>query len=493
MVAIFMEYPRHILHWINGREEKSRKGGFFTKYNPATGKKLSIVARGTEADIAAAVHSASAAASAWSALSPVARADSLRAATLLMREHAEEIARVVSLETGKSLKDARAETDAAIEMGFFVAGEGRRFYGKTTTSTVLHRRAMTLRTPVGLCGLIVAANTPVANVAWKAFPALLCGNAAVMKPSEHTPYTALWFAKILEEAGVPQGVFQVVQGLGNEAGAALVAHKDIRLVSFTGSVPVGRSIQKIAGERLARICLELGGKNAFIVCDDADLDAAAQDAALSAFSNAGQRCAAGSRIIVFASVYERFKKKLLALVSKLSVGSDDADDFGPVISEAALERILSSVSRAERDGDAKILCGGKRLGGRKHAGGYFMAPTLLERVRSDAPISQDELFGPVSCLYVVKDFGEAVALANRSEYGLTAAIHTAGIHRIEAAQKQLVCGVLSVNGPTFGSEPHLPFGGVKNSGTGWREAGTEALDVYSEWKTVYVRYDPTLV
>ena len=373
-----MRYPGHIGHWIDGRAS-ARARRFFVKYNPATGAPLGCVSRGAATDIASAVRGASAAAQAWRALSPLSRGDIIRAAALLMRERAEELARVVSLETGKSLKDARAETGVAIEMGFFVAGEGRRLYGKTTTSAVLHRRAMTLRAPVGLCGLIVAANTPIANVAWKAFPALLCGNTAVLKPSENAPYTALLFAQALRDAGVPAGVFQVVQGLGSEAGAALVAHPAVRLVSFTGSAPVGREIQHVAGARLAKVCLELGGKNALIVCDDADLDAAARDAALSAFSNAGQRCAAGSRIIVFSSVYERFKKKLLRLASQLSVGSGEKDDFGPVINEAALERILSAVLRAAREDGAKMLCGGKRLRGKKRARGYFMAPTLLER------------------------------------------------------------------------------------------------------------------
>lgn len=487
-----MKYPAHIGHWINDRERRTARR-FFVKYNPALGAPLGSVSRGAEAEVSAAADGALAAAPYWSALSPVARGDMLREAALLMRERAQEIAKTVALETGKSITDARAETAGAIEMGFFVAGEGRRFYGKTTTSGVPERRAMTLRAPVGLCGLIVAANTPIANIAWKAFPALLCGNTAILKPSEHAPYTALLFANALRDAGVPPGVFQVVQGLGHEAGAALVKHPAVRLLSFTGSVPVGREIQRIAGYRLANICLELGGKNAFIVCDDADLDAAAHDALLSAFSNAGQRCAAGSRIIVFASVYERFKKKLLDLTAKLSVGSGDRDDFGPVISETALKRILFAVEGAVKEGTARLLCGGKRLRGRKYAAGYFMAPTLFEEVPPAAPLSQEELFGPVACLYRVKGFNEAVALANGTQFGLTAAIHTKSLHRIEAAQHRLACGVLSVNGPTYGSEPHLPFGGVQNSGTGWREAGTEALDVYSEWKTVYVKYNPKLL
>ncbi len=491
--TVCMTYPKQILHWIDGKEETSRNGGWFSKYNPATGEESAVVSRGTKEDIDLAVLGAKQSALGWKDLSPVIRGEVLRNVALLMQARKEDIARIVSLETGKSFKDAFAETGVAIEMGFFVAGEGRRFYGKTVASAMEHRRAMTIRVPVGVCGLIVASNTPIANVAWKAFPALLCGNTAIMKPSEHTPYIALLFAKLLAEAGVPPGVFQIVQGLGEEAGNAVVSHEDVLLISFTGSVPVGRSIQVITGKRLAKTCLELGGKNPFIVCDDADLDVAARDAALSAFSNAGQRCASGSRIIVFSSVYEEFKKKLLAITLKLSVGTKDSDDVGPVITEAALNRILSSVERSVNGGEARILCGGKRLLGKKRDGGYFLAPTLLERVHPDSEISQEELFGPVSCLYKVKNFSEAIALANDTKFGLTAAIHTNSIHRIEAAQELLECGVVSINGPTYGSEPHLPFGGVKNSGTGWREAGTEALDVYSEWKTIYTRYNPKLL
>jgi len=283
-----------------------------------------------------------------------------------------------------------------------------------------------------------------------------------------------------------------VHGYGEEAGAPLVDHPDVNLVSFTGSVEVGRQIAQRAGARLAKVCLELGGKNPLVVCDDADLDRAAQAAALSAFSNAGQRCAAGSRIIAFASVYDRFRQLLVEKTEKMRVGVRDEDDFGPVINEEALRRILLEISRARERG-AKVLAGGRRLTGPEHDGGYYLAPTILEDLSPDDPASCAELFGPVTALYRARNFEEALALANRSPFGLTASIHTASIHRAMTFLARVQSGVAIVNGPTYGSEPHMPFGGLKQSGNGTREAGREALDVYSEWKTVYVNYLPGAV
>jgi len=264
------------------------------------------------------------------------RGDILRRIAIALDERKEVIAELVAAETGKSKKDALGETLAAIEMGFFVAGEGRRFYGRTTTSAVPNRSAMTIRQPVGVAGLIIAANTPIANVAWKVFPALLCGNAVILKPAEDTPLSAWAFARLAASCGLPPGVLNVVHGFGEEAGQPLVESHDVGVVSFTGSSEVGRLIARVVGERLGKVCLELGGKNPFIVCDDADLDRAAHWALQSAFSNAGQRCAAGSRIIVFDAVYEQFREKLLSKVRALKVGCADEDDFGPVINEALL-------------------------------------------------------------------------------------------------------------------------------------------------------------
>ena len=282
----------------------SLDGRTFTKKDPATGRALCEVARSSAADVELAVAKAKAAQPAWAAMTVVKRGDILRQIALLMREHRDAIASLVAKETGKSKKDALGETDAAIEMGFFVAGEGRRFYGQTTTSAVPNKSAMVIRQPLGVAGLIIAANTPIANVAWKAFPALLCGNAAILKAAEDTPLSAWAFGMLAREAGVPDGVYTTLHGFGEEAGAPLVEHPDVAVVSFTGSCEVGRWIAETAGRRLAKVCLELGGKNPLIVCDDADLANAVTWTLGSAFSNAGQRCAAGSRIIVFDAVYD---------------------------------------------------------------------------------------------------------------------------------------------------------------------------------------------
>jgi aldehyde dehydrogenase (NAD+) len=377
-------------------------------------------------------------------------------------------------------------------MGFFVAGEGRRYYGQTTTSAVPNKAAMVIRQPLGVAGLIIAANTPIANVAWKAFPALLCGNAAIMKASEDTPLSAWAFGVLAREAGMPDGVYQTVHGFGEEAGAPLVEHPDVAVVSFTGSCEVGRWIAETAGRRLAKVCLELGGKNPLIVCDDADLRNAVTWTLGSAFSNAGQRCAAGSRILVFDAVYDTFKSMLVEAAGKLKVGTGDGDDYGPVINEQQMRSMLASVDRA-KDAGAAVLTGGARLTGGAYGDGFFVAPTILEHVGANDEISRSELFGPITILYRVSGFEEAVAIANDSPFGLTASIHTQNINRAMTFIGRIQAGVAVVNGGTYGSEPHLPFGGLRQSGNGWREAGTQALDVYSDLKTVYINHNPEKV
>ena len=484
--------PSTVLNQIGADFLPSTDGRMFTKKDPATGRALCDVARSGAADVELAVAKAKAAQPAWAATTVVRRGDVLRSIALLMREHRDAIASLVAKETGKSKKDALGETDAAIEMGFFVAGEGRRFYGQTTTSAVPNKSAMVMRQPLGVAGLIIAANTPIANVAWKAFPALLCGNAAILKAAEDTPLSAWAFGVLARQAGVPDGVYTTLHGFGEEAGAPLVEHPDVAVVSFTGSCEVGRWIAETAGRRLAKVCLELGGKNPLIVCDDADLANAVTWTLGSAFSNAGQRCAAGSRIIVFDAVYERFKAMLVEATRKLSVGTGDTDDYGPVINEEQMRNMLAAVARAKQSG-AAVLTGGERLIGASYGEGYFVAPTLIEHVGPNDEITRSELFGPITCLYRVKDFEEAVTLANDSPFGLTAAIHTQNINRAMTFIGRIQAGVAVVNGGTYGSEPHMPFGGLRQSGNGWREAGTQALDVYSDLKTVYINHNPERV
>ena len=484
--------PAVVPNLVAGADAPAADGRTFAKIDPATGREICRVARSAAADIELAVETARRAQPAWAAMTVVKRGDILRQIALLMRERRDAIASLVARETGKSQKDALGETDAAIEMGFFVAGEGRRFYGQTTTSGVPNKAAMVVRQPLGVAGLIIAANTPIANVAWKAFPALLCGNAAILKAAEDTPLSAWAFGLLAREAGVPDGVYATIHGLGPEAGAPLVEHPDVAVVSFTGSCEVGRWIAETAGRRLAKTCLELGGKNPLIVCDDADLKNAVTWAIGSAFSNAGQRCAAGSRLIVFDGVYDRFRSQLVEAAGRLKVGTSDTDDYGPVINQEQMTSMLAAVDRAKAAG-ATVLSGGNRLTGPAYGDGYFVAPTILEHVGPNDEISRSELFGPITCLYRVSSFDEALALANDSPFGLTASIHTQNINRAMTFLGRIQAGVAVVNGGTYGSEPHLPFGGLRQSGNGWREAGTQAIDVYSDLKTIYINHNPDAV
>ncbi len=483
-------FPSEIPNSINGADCPAVTGELFEKLNPHDGKLVCKVVRSRGDDVNKAVAAARAAHPGWADTTPVRRGEILHNLCDVLRAHREEIARIVALETGKSFKSALGETDGAIQLGRFYAGEGQRLYGRTTTSGTPNKTAMTVREPLGVAGLIIAANTPIANVAWKVFPALICGNAAVLKAAEDTPITAWFFEKCAREAGLPPGVLNVIHGFGIEAGAALVGHAGVAVISFTGSTKAGREIAVSAGRRLAKVSLELGGKNPLVVCDDADLDNAVTWTLLSAFSNAGQRCAAGSRIIVFDAVYEKFRDQLVERASKQKVGPGDGDDFGPVINGRQLNNMIAAIERAKQSG-ATILTGGHRLSGPEHSGGFYLAPTLIEGADPDAEISTCELFGPVACLYKVKNFEEALALANRSDYGLTACIHTRNVHRAGQFTRRVQAGVAVVNAGTFGSEAHLPFGGVKQSGNGSREPGTEALDIYSNLKDIYVTTDPS--
>jgi aldehyde dehydrogenase (NAD+) len=488
-----MIYPERIGHWINDAEAASTPtGATFDKLCPMDDRVVSKVARGTADDVGRAVDAAVQAADAWSRLPAPRRGEILGRAAERLRAEEREFAGIVQVETGKPWKNAAAEVGSSADLGAFMASEGSRFYGKTMTSPVPNRSVRTVRAPIGVCAAIMPFNSPLAGVAWKVFPALLCGNAVVAKSHELTPYTAVAFGRLLHEAGLPRGVYSAVQGLGSEVGTALVRDDRIGLVSFTGSVVTGKLVQKTVSERpvLAKVCLELGGKNPLVVCDDADVAAAAEHAVASAFIDAGQRCAAGSRLIVFDRVYDAFREAMLKRAAAVRVGSGPQDECGPLISRQSLDRLLSSVEAAVKRG-ARLVAGGHRI--EKLAPGYYMAPTVLENVARDDELSQQELFGPVTCLYRVKSFEEAVDLANSTAFGLTGAIHTFNINRIEEFIARYRAGLVSINGPTYGAGPHMPFGGVKNSGNGFREPGTEALDVYCEWKTVVVNHDPARV
>lgn len=472
-----------ISNWIHGKEILPTGNLWFDKFNPHTGELLSQVADSTAADTQQAVSAAVEAFAAWSEFTPVKRGQILTDIATAMKQQAEVLADCIAVETGKPPQDARGEVGAAIMQAEYFAGEGMRLYGRSLTSGTPGKYSHTVRQPRGVSGLIVPANTPIANIAWKVFPALICGNTVVLKATEDAPRISLLFAQLAQQVGLPDGVLNVLQGRGNPAGAALVEDTRVSVISFTGSTAVGRWIAEIGGRRLARVSLELGGKNPLVVCDDADIDQAVHWAALSAFSNAGQRCAAGSRIIVFKSVYNEFREKLVAKAQSLRLGVSAGCDLGPVINKRQHHAILAAIKAAQESG-GQVLCGGGAPTDPKLANGYYIQPTVIDGLAPNAELSCKEIFGPVATLHQVENIQEALALANDTEYGLTSAIHTRSVDRAMWFAQRVRAGVANINLGTFGSEPHMPFGGFGSSGNGTREPGVEALDVYSELKNI---------
>ncbi len=489
-----MTYPTHVFHWIDDAEARSltpatNDSATFEKRSPIDDRVLAQVERGGAADVTRAIDGAAHACEAWARVTAPRRGEILARAARLLRERERAFSEIVQLETGKPWKNASAEVVSSADLAEFMASEGSRFYGKTMTTPIDNRSVQTVRSPIGICAGIMPFNSPLAGISWKAFPALLCGNAIVVKSHELTPYTAVAFGELLRDAGLPRGVYSAVQGFGPDVGAPMVQDNRVGIVSFTGSAPTGKLVQKLVSERavLGKVCLELGGKNPFVVCDDADLDLAVEHATASAFIDAGQRCAAGSRLVVFEAVYDAFRDRLVQRAKAVKVGSGPEDECGPVISRASLCRLLETIDRARTRG-AQVLSGGAAV--EALAPGYYLQPTVIENVAADDELSQHELFGPITCLYRVRDFEHAIALANGTSFGLTGAIHTRNMHRVQEFIRRYDGGLVSVNGPTYGAGPHMPFGGVKNSGTGFREPGTEALDVYTEWKTIVINHDP---
>ncbi len=474
--------PR-IPNWINGQDAQPENNAWLDKYDPHSGELHCYVADSTAGDIQRAISAAGDAFPEWSGLTPVRRGQILGDIVAAMKRRSADLAECIAIETGKPPQDANGEVGGAILQAEYFAGEGMRLYGRSLTSGTPGKYSHTVRQPRGIAGLIVPANTPIANIAWKTFPALICGNTVVMKAAEDSPCIANLFAQLAKDAGLPDGVFNVVQGSGQTAGAALVEDTRVAVISFTGSTGVGRWIAEVGGRRLARISLELGGKNPFVVCDDADIDQAVHWASLSAFSNAGQRCAAGSRILVFKKNYDEFRDKLIAKANGLRLGVSAGCDLGPVINKRQQLNILTAIETAKAEG-GRVLCGGAAPTTPELVNGYYVQPTVIEGLQRTAELSCKEIFGPVATLHPVDDLADALQLANSTDYGLTAAIHTRSVDRAVWFAQRVRAGVVNINIGTFGSEPHMPFGGFGASGNGTREPGVEALDVYSEIKNI---------
>ncbi len=465
----------------------------FQNINPATGQLINIVPESTPSDLDAAVKKAKDAFQSWRRFPAAKRGEILLRSMKLLEEHKEEFAKEMTEEMGKPLKETRGDVQEAIDTGFYYAGEGRRLFGQTTPSELPDKFAMTVRIPVGVCGLITPWNFPMAIPSWKIYPAILCGNTVILKPSSLTPNSAKNFVWALEKAGVPPGVVNLVYGEGAESGQWLVNHPEISLISFTGSSRTGSSVGETCGKLHKKCSLELGGKNAMIVMDDADLDLALEGALWGAFGTAGQRCTATSRIIVHEKIYKKFRDRLVERARKLKIGNglDPKTEMGPIVSETQLETVARYVEIGKNVDHARLLLGGNIMKKGAYARGHFFEPTIFEGT-SNMRIAQEEIFGPVVVLIKIKSFEEAVSVLNSTVYGLSGSIYTQDIRRVMRAIQDMETGITYVNAPTIGAEVHLPFGGVKHTGNGHREAGTAALDIFSEWKAVYIDYSGRL-
>ncbi len=481
------------LNYIDGRWVRPKSGKTFPNINPANKEEIvgTFPESGAE-DVGSAVEAAERAYPEWRLLPAPKRADIILKAGLLLQEHKEELARLMTREMGKVLRETRGDIQEAIDMAFFVAGEGRRLFGQTTTSELKDKFAMSIRMPVGVCGLITPWNFPMAIPSWKIFPALVCGNAVVFKPAEDTPLSGLKFVEILEKAGLPKGVLNLVHG-GPTTGEAMVRHPKIRLISFTGSCEVGKLVAEHCGKTLKRCSLEMGGKNVQIVMDDADLDLAIEGAVWGAFGTTGQRCTATSRILVQEGIFQNFKKRFLERAGQIKMGDGlkDGIQMGPLISEAQRKRVHDYVEIGKKEG-AKLEIGGRFAEGKGLEKGFFYETTVFTEISPKMRIMQEEIFGPVTCLMPFKQFEDAVRTANDIPYGLSSSLYSRDVNRAMKAIRDIEAGITYINGPTIGAEVHLPFGGVKNTGNGHREGGETAIDIFSEWKSVFIDYSGKL-
>lgn len=471
--------------FIGGKWVNSTSGKTFERHNPATEQLIGYFQAGNKEDVDKAIEAAEDAFDDWSETPAPRRGKILLNFARLLEENKERLAREMTEEMGKVLPESRGDVQEAIDMAEYMAGEGRRLFGRTTTSELKNKLCMTLRKPIGVVGCITPWNFPIAIPSWKLMPALVCGNTVVFKPSSDTPRCAVRFVELLIKAGIPPGVVNLVTGGGEEVGMSLVRDKRVRMVSFTGHRDTGKYILKEAG--LKKVSLEMGSKNVIIVMDDADLSLALDGVVWGAFGTAGQRCTAASRVIVHEKVRKRFERALVARVKRLRLGYGlNKVDVGPLVNKSALEKVYKYTEIGKKEG-AVLLCGGERKGDK----GYFFKPTVFGEVKPSMRIAQEEIFGPVTAVISAKSLEEAVKFANSVEYGLSFSIYTKDIKNALKAVDKLEAGIVYVNAPTIGAEVHLPFGGVKDTGF-TREAGWSGIEEFSQERTVYVDYSGKL-
>jgi len=481
-------------NFIDGAWVPSVSGETFEDRNPANaGDLIGLFQKSDRRDVATAIDAARRAYGRWRLVPAPRRAEILFRAAAILAERKEALARDMTREMGKVLDETRGDVQEAIDMTFFMAGEGRRLYGQTVPSELRDKFAMSMRQPLGVSAVITPWNFPMAIPSWKIAPALVCGNTVVFKPATLTPLSAVHFVKILEEAGVPPGVVNLVTGGGDEVGDALTTSPDVRIVSFTGSTAVGRMVSLRTAPDFKKTHLEMGGKNVIMIMDDANLDLAIEGCLWGGFGTTGQRCTAASRVVVHEQVYRSFLDRFVSRASRLRVGDglDPKTEMGPSVSAQQLDTVSRYVEIGRKEG-ARLACGGEVLASGSYARGHFHQPTVFADVSRSMRIAREEIFGPVVSVLPCRSFEEAVEIANDVEYGLSASIYTQDVNKAFAAMRDLDTGIFYVNAPTIGAEVHLPFGGTKATGNGHREAGTAALDVFSEWKSVYVDFSGRL-
>jgi aldehyde dehydrogenase (NAD+) len=481
-------------NYIGGQWVAPSTGAWFENRNPANQDDLIglFPASGT-ADIDAAVASATRGFERWKRTPAPARGDVLRRVGDLLAARKEELANIMTREMGKPLAETRGDVQEGIDTAYYAATEGRRLFGHTVPSELANKWAMSMRRPIGVCGLITPFNFPLAIPTWKAFPALLCGNAVVIKPAEDVPHTCTVLVEVLLEAGLPAEVIQLVQGMGEVVGKALVEHPDVPVISFTGSTETGRFVGETCGRLHKRLSLEMGGKNAQIVLDDANLDLAIDGVLWGAFGTTGQRCTATSRLILQDSIHDVFVSRLAERAKALVLGDGRVagHDVGPLVNQAALDKVQHYITVGREQG-ATPVCGGERATGGALDKGFFFQPTIFTGVTAGSRLDQEEIFGPVLSVIKVESAEEAFAVNNGVRYGLSSSVYTSNVNVAFRALQELDNGITYVNAPTIGAEAHLPFGGVKETGNGHREGGWEVYEFYSETKVGYVDYSGAL-
>ncbi len=489
-----MAPPKVFKNYIDGEWMESASGRTFENVNPANRQELvGIFQKSNAQDVENALAAAAQAYKTWRLVPAPKRGEILFRAARMLQERKEPLAEQMTREMGKILDETRGDVQEAIDMSFYMAGEGRRQFGMTTPSELRNKFCMSVRSPIGLCSLITPWNFPMAIPSWKIMPALICGNTVVIKPATDTPLSAYNLVRTLEEAGVPRGVVNYVTGSGSEVGEPLMNHPNVRVVSFTGSTEIGRRVSEACSTSFKHACLEMGGKNVIMVLEDANLELAVDGALWGAFGTTGQRCTATSHITVDKKVYKEFMDRFVERARSLKVGDglDPAVQVGPLINAGQLKTVEEYVEIGKREG-AKLLCGGQRLTGGAYDQGAFHAPTIFGDCAANMRIAQEEIFGPVVSVIPVDGLDEALEVANGVVYGLSSSIYTRNLNNAFRAMRDMETGIFYVNAPTIGAETHLPFGGTKQTGNGHREAATAALDFYSEWKSVYVDYSDTL-